>query len=134
MRGVDVGVGVALGVAAFYGLSIASAIWVAVITPTDYLWALAISAVVCCILGLVVAWRAACAVVASGTMLVIAVIGFATGSESYLWVPPFPADLWPLLWHGSRSTGVIGPLVLLGTVATIRLVTQRRTERPTAHK
>jgi hypothetical protein len=98
---------------------------------------LVISAVVCCILGLVVAWRAACAVVASGTMLVIAVIGFATGSESYLWVPPLPADLLPLLWHGSRSTGVIGPLVLVGTAAIMRVVAhtrQRRTEQATAHQ
>ena len=97
MRGVDFGIGVPLGLAAFYGLSLASAFWVGISSPDDYLLSLLISAAVCSLLGFVVAWRAGSAVVASGLMLVLAVVGFVAGSDAYLWVPPYPADLLPLL-------------------------------------
>lgn len=125
----DLAIGIPLGLSAFYGLSLASAFWVARITDTDYVWGILIGAAVCGLLGATIAWRAAYAVAASVTMFVLVLLGTATGSQLYLWVPPFANDVVPLLWHGSRSPVVIGPLVLVGTSAIIRVVSEARRRR-----
>lgn len=128
MRAVDVGIGVPLGLVFFYGLSLASAFWIAVV-PGYYVWGVLLSAVICGVMGLVFAVRASIALGAAGTMLIVVVVGIATGSETYLSVPPFPGALLPLLFHGSRSAVVIGPLVLVGTAATIQVISQARARR-----
>ena len=128
MRGIDFGLGVPLGLVVFYGLSLASAFWIAPI-PNYYVWGLLLSAATCCLAGLALAVRPSIALVATGTMLILVIIGFATGSNIYLSVPPFPGALPQLFFHGARSAVVIGPLALLATTATIRVVTHARARR-----
>lgn len=129
MRGSDFALGVPLGLASFYGLSLASAYWIAPV-PGFYTWGLAISAAVCGVLALILALRPSTAVVLAATMLVGAIVGLAFGSDAYLSVPPFPGALLQLLFHGSRSAVVFGPMVLVGTAA-ITMVMSRRRYRPT---
>jgi hypothetical protein len=123
---VDVGVGVVTGVVGFYGLTLASAFWVALLQPIDQLWAVTLSGAVCLGLGIVTAWRPRAAVVAAAVMTILVVTGFAAGSEDYQWRAPFPTDLIPLLFHGGRSPLVIGPTLLIGAAAVWRLTTDRR--------
>ncbi|MFG6402469.1 hypothetical protein [Microbacterium sp. P04] len=126
----DFGLGVALGISGFYGLSLASALWVARVDPLDYLWALLLSAAICCIFGLVVAWRASLTLAAAVVMLILVVIGFIAGTDQYLWVMPFPRDVVALFFHGSRSPLVVGPTFLIGAAAVFGLLRAKRSVAP----
>lgn len=126
MRKLDFAVGVPLGLVAVYALSLTSAFWVASQTPTDYIWALGLSAAIPCGLGIIVAQRAGIAIVAAGAMLAVVLIGFITGSDLYVWVAPLPLDLPSLFFHGARAPLVISSMVLIGTAGVVRIITDAR--------
>ena len=128
MRTIDIGIGIPLGLIAFWGLSLASAFWVGPSSSLDYLWSALLSAAVCCVLGAVVSTRAMGAIVAAGVMLILVVIGLVAGSDSYLVIRPLPFDIRSLVFHGSRTPVVIGPLLLVATAGMVRSVLLRRRE------
>lgn len=126
MRGSDFIIGIPMGLIGFYGLSVASALWVGMQNAADYWFSMLVSVAVCSILGFLAVRAAPSAMVASGVMLTLVVFGFAMGSETYLWVPPFPADMIPVFFHGARSPIVIGPIFLLGIAGIVGMISESR--------
>lgn len=133
MKKQNIGLGIAAGLLGYYGLSLASALWVARLTPSDYTWALIISAVVSAALGLLVAKLQGTALIASATMLVLVVLGFAMGSSTFTWIPPLPADFRSLFFHGARSPLVIGATAFLGATSIPRVTVAKRQQTSQDH-
>jgi len=122
----DFAVGIPIGLVAFYGLSLASAFWVARLAPLDYLWSLLLTAAICCALGIVVGLRAGSSIVASSAMVILVVMGLILGSNANLFAAPLPADFVQLFLHGARSPLVIGATVLIGAAGIVRVLTDMR--------
>lgn len=130
MKAVDVSLGAAVGVAGYYGLSLASALWTGQSDPSDPMWSLVLGAVVCVALGTITAWRNRISLIASALMLLLIITGYAAGSDRDTWAAPFPADVLTLYLHGSRSPLVIGPAILVASIAVWRCDAGRRRTRP----
>lgn len=62
-------------------------------------------------------------------MVVVAAVGLALGSDIYLSVPPLSENLLPLIFHGSLSEVVIGPLAMFAAGAIVRVVALTRGRR-----
>ena len=129
MRTSQITLGIPLGVAAYYVLSLASAFWTARLSPPDIVWAVLLGILVAVALGLVVATRVAISAVASVVMLALAVLGFAIGSGMYDWAVPQPADIVTLFFHGGRSPLVLGALAFTGVASFTRIYRDSRRSR-----
>jgi hypothetical protein len=124
--------GVALGLAGFYGTSVASAFWISRPTESVYVWALLLSSLLCLGFGILVTWRVTVCFVAGLVLIALAIISFGFGGDSYIWVAPFPLDVPSIFFHGGRSPLVIGVSVLVGTAGIARAIMSKRRENPTA--
>ena len=98
--------GVPVGVVAFYCLSLASAFWWS--SPTnmvisEYAVALTLSIAVYVAMVPLAVRRPDLSLLASGTMLLIALGGAIAAPTIPMWVFPLPADFPQLWFHGSSS-------------------------------
>lgn len=122
MKPIDAVVGVLVGIAAYYTLSLTSAFWLAGFEHNGYLTAALFGGIAGLGLGVMIGWRPSATLTAAGTILVVGTVGYFLGSDMAVWAPPFPLDLWSLLLHGARTPVmplVAALLVASGVVSTV---------------
>lgn len=129
---VDLGVGLLIGLAAYYLLSLASALWTSRLEPPFVAWAVVVSGIASALLGFASTLRLMVPVVATTVLVLLAATGFVLGSSLYDWASPLPFDFQTLLLHGGRSPFVIGAAAFLGAASAARSAKLGRLESQTA--
>jgi hypothetical protein len=121
----------------FYLLSLVSELWILGATTATAMWALALAAVVCAGLAMMVRLTPGVMLLASVVMAVLVGVGLFLGLQSDPWSLPIPKDLASLTIYGARSPIVVGPIALClvtGFVEVVRTRSHRNVLQTKPHR